>query len=122
MITGRVFRRRPTILLTIYGPNRQIDGLEALVDTGFTGYLALPNETVLALGMPFASYFDAGLADGSRVAVNVHEGTVLWHGVQQTVLVLATGREPVLGMSLIYGSRLTLEGVDGGTLTLEELP
>jgi hypothetical protein len=82
VITGRVSRRRPTVLLSVYGPNGQIDGLETLVD----------------------------------------KGTVLWHGVQQTVLILATGRVPLLGMALVYGSRLTLGGVDDGALLLEELP
>jgi hypothetical protein len=35
---------------------------------------------------------------------------------------LASGHEPLAGMSLIYGSRLTLDGVDGGSLTIDELP
>lgn len=122
MITGRVFRRRPTILLTIFGPNGQIDDLEVIVDTGFSGSLALPPGDVAALGLPFANYYDAGLADGSRVRIAVHEATGIWHGARQTVLVLATGKRALLGMSLIYGSRLTLDGADGGNVTLEPLP
>jgi clan AA aspartic protease len=122
VITGHVFHRQPTVFLTIYDPSGQHDDVEAIVDTGFTGYLTLPQDDVVALALPFVSYYNAGLADGSRVRLDVHEATVLWHGVQQTVLVLATGYEPLMGMSLIYGSRLTLEGVDGGTVILEELP
>jgi clan AA aspartic protease len=122
VITGRVFRRRPTVLLSVFGPNGQIDDLEVIVDTGFTGYLALPPSDVAALGLPLSNYYDAGLADGSRVRVAVHEATITWHGGSQAVLVMATGKRALLGMSLIYGSRLTLDGEDGGALTLEELP
>ena len=69
MITGRVFRRRPTVLLTVFGPNKQIDDIEVIVDTGFSGSLALPPGDVATLGLPFANYYDAGLADGSRLRV-----------------------------------------------------
>jgi hypothetical protein len=32
----------------------------------------------------------------------------LWHGIQQSIFLLATGHELLVGMSLIYASRLTL--------------
>ena len=122
MIIGRVFRRRPTVLLTVFGPNKQIDDIEVIVDTGFSGSLALPPGDVATLGLPFANYYDAGLADGSRLRIAVHEATIIWHGSRRTVLVMATGKRALLGMSLIEGSRLTLDGADGGTVTLEPLP
>ncbi len=122
MITGRVFRRRPTVLLTVFGPNKQIDDIEVIVDTGFSGSLALPPGDVATLGLPFANYYDAGLADGSRLRIAVHEATIIWHGSRRTVLVMATGKRALVGMSLIYGSRLILDGQDGGALALEELP
>jgi len=122
VITGRVFRRRPTVLLTVFGPNKQIDDIEVIVDTGFSGSLALPPGDVATLGLPFANYYDAGLADGSRLRIAVHEATIIWHGSRRTVLVMATGKRALLGMSLIEGSRLTLDGADGGTVTLEPLP
>ncbi len=121
MISGRVLHHQSTILLTIYGPSKQLN-IEAVVDTGFTDFLTLPLAQVTALGLAFVRYDSVVLGDGSTVAMPVHEAMVLWHGVRQTVFVLATGHEPVLGMSLIYGSRLTLDGEDGGALTLEELP
>ncbi len=99
-----------------------IPDVETVVDTGFTDFLTLPLAQVVALGLAFVRYESVVLGDGSTVAIPVHEAMVLWHGARQPVFVLATGHESVVGMSLIYGSRLTLEGEDGGALTLEELP
>jgi clan AA aspartic protease len=121
VISGRVLYYQSTILLTVYGPSKQLDAV-TVVDTGFTGFLTLPLAQVTALGLAFVRYDSVVLGDGSTVAMPIHEAEVLWHAARQTVFVLATGHEPVVGMSLIYGSRLTLDGEDGGALTLEELP
>jgi clan AA aspartic protease len=121
MMTGEVFNRRPTIRLIIHGPSGQQEEFETVVDTGFTGYLSLPPGEVLALGLPFVSYYDAQVATGAVVRLTVHEATISWHGRLRTIFVIATGVEALLGMSLIYGSRLLLEGRDGGDLVLDEL-
>jgi clan AA aspartic protease len=121
VIFGRVLHHQSTIQLAIYSPSKQLD-VEAIIDTGFTGFLTLPLAQVTALGLAFVRYESVVLGDGSTVAVPVHQAEVLWHGARQAVFVLATGHEPVVGMSLVYGSRLTLDGEDGGALTLEELP
>lgn len=121
MILGRVLQYRSTIPLTICGPATQLT-VDAVVDTGFTGFLTLPLTAVATLGLVPITYDTVILGDGSTVATPVHQAEVLWHGARQTVFALATGREPLVGMSLIYGSRLTLDGEDGGALTLEELP
>lgn len=122
MITGTVLQRWPTVIITVSSPTGLQSDIEALVDTGFTGYLTLPISTVTALGLPFRSYYTAGLADGSSVRLSLYEAIVLWHGAQRSAFVLATGRQPLLGMSLIYGSRLSLDRADGGAVILDELP
>ena len=48
--------------------------------------------------------------------VAANRGAVLSLNVQ----VLATDGDAVLGMSLLYGCRVTLEIVDGGVITIEE--
>jgi clan AA aspartic protease len=121
VIVGQVLHYQSTIPLTIYGPGRQLD-TEAVVDTGFTGFIALPLAQVSALGLTLVRYDNVVLGDGSSVAMPVYEAVVRWHGAHHTVFVLSMGYEPLVGMSLIYGSRLTLDGEDGGVLTLEELP
>jgi predicted aspartyl protease len=52
------------------------------VDTGFSGHLTLPPHVVATLRLPFVSYYSAGLADGSRVRIQLHEAAVVWHDTQ----------------------------------------
>jgi clan AA aspartic protease len=122
VITGRVLHHRPTLVVAVVGPDGAPRDFEAIVDTGFTGHLTLPAQAVATLRLPFVSYYTAGLADGSRVRIPLHEAAVVWHGAQRTVPVLVTGNRPLIGMSLIYGSRLTLEGIHDGVLNLDLLP
>lgn len=44
----------------------------------------------------------------------------MWHGRQKEVLVSKVEGEPLVG-SLLHGSRLTVDVVEGGSATIEEL-
>ena len=46
---------------------------------------------------------------------------VLWHGQEQDVLALQADGGPLIGMSLLYGSRLVLEVIDNGDVTIDSL-
>ncbi len=47
---------------------------------------------------------------------------VLWYGQEREVLVLQADGGPLVGMSLLYGSRVMLEVVDNGDVTIDPLP
>ena len=65
MIHGTVNAyREATILLRVYGPQRQELDIEAVVDTGFDGSLSLPQDSVALLGLPFRRRGRVFLADG----------------------------------------------------------
>jgi predicted aspartyl protease len=50
MITGRVTAlREATVDLTVTGPNQRRQGMDAVLDTGFNGFLTRPNDVVRAL-------------------------------------------------------------------------
>ncbi len=95
--------------------------VEALIDTGFTGFLSLPLSTITALGLPW--YFrDVGtLGDGSEVIFEMYKATVIWDGQTQVIDVAASEAEPLVGMSLLYGFKVQIEAVEGGTVTIEAL-
>ena len=46
---------------------------------------------------------------------------VLWHGQEQDVLALQADSGPLIGMSLLYGSRLVLEVMDNSNVTIDSL-
>ncbi len=52
--------------------------VEAVVDTGYTGFLTLPPDLIAALRLPFRRRSSAVLGDGRVAFFNVHEATILW--------------------------------------------
>ena len=77
MMTGVVTAAREAVLqVHVQGPAGQTT-LEAVLDTGFTGFLTLPMAVVMTLGLPFAGTARATLSDGSEVAIGVFAATVV---------------------------------------------
>jgi len=99
-------------------PKQMVD---ALIDTGFTGFLSLPLSMINSLGLPW-HFRDVGtLGDGSEVIFDMYRATVIWDGQPQIVDVAASEADPLLGMSLLYGFKLQIEAVEGGTVVIETL-
>jgi clan AA aspartic protease len=123
VITGIITAdREATLSLTVRGPAGQEQEVAAVIDTGFNGMLTLAPSLVAALSLVYHSQARATLGDGSTVALRKYEGSILWHGAVRDVIVLEAAGGPLVGMSLLYGSRVTLDVVDGGPVTVEALP
>ena len=100
------------------GPKITID---ALIDTGFTSFLALPRSTIESLGLPW-HFSDVGtLGDGSEVIFEVYTGHIIWDGAIQIIDVVASEAMPLIGMSLLYGFKLQVEAIEGGIVTIETI-
>ncbi|MGH9854688.1 MAG: clan AA aspartic protease [Blastocatellia bacterium] len=122
MITGKVTtNREATIGVEVSGAGPLAQQVEAVIDTGFNGYLTLPNHLISLLNLPFAGNRSATLGDGSAVVLDVYFATVSWHGQDRDVLTLQAEGGALVGMSLLYGSRLSLEVVDDGDVVIEPL-
>ena len=67
-----------TIQLFVIGPKGQRELIEAIVDTGFDGWLSLPYSLVNELELPWQGLGQALLADGSECDYDIHDGTVVW--------------------------------------------
>jgi clan AA aspartic protease len=95
--------------------------VEAVIDTGFTGFLSLPLSIIESLGLPWI-FRDVGtLGDGSEVIFEMYRATVIWDGQAQIVDVAASDADPLVGMSLLYGFKLQIEAVEGGLVTIEAM-
>jgi clan AA aspartic protease len=122
MMQGFVNQRCEAIIRVAVGSaNSPKQMIEAVIDTGFTGFLSLPPSIITALGLPW--YFrDVGtLGDGSEVIFDMYKAIVIWDGQTQVIDVAASEAEPLVGMSLLYGFKLQIEAVEGGTVTIEAL-
>ena len=122
MIAGTVNADRESVIrLAILDANGQVHKRDALVDTGFNGWLSLPPSFIIALGLLPQRSGRAILADGSETLFDVYETAVLWDGQPLTISVYELDAEPLLGMSLMYGYELVLPVIDGATFTLRRI-
>ena len=122
MITGKIVdNQEATIELEIVSVN-YTEKVEALIDTGFTGELTLPSDLIERFGLPRIGELPITLGDGQIVDVEMYLAIVLWHGEERIVQALCTDGKPLIGMSLLYGNRLTLDVVTDGEVSIESLP
>ncbi len=120
MITGAVNAdREAVVMLRVRGPSGQEQDVQAVVDTGFTGFLTLPPSIVAALSLVRISRGRAILANGAEALFNIYRGTVLWDGQPRIVETEEAETDPLIGMSLLYGCTLQIQATDGGTVTIE---
>ena len=120
MITGIYTRdREARVRLQVLGSKHNSRQIEAIIDTGFTGYLTLPSATISSLGLGWRGREQAVLADGSLQQFDVYAGRVRWGTQIRTVEVDACNYEPLIGMSLIEGHELRIQAVEGGLVTIE---
>lgn len=104
------------------GPTGRTITVKVVVDTGFTNALALPSTDIEQLELPWVGDSDAQLADGTVTSVAVFSGEVMWDGVSRQVSIVSIEGEPLVGMNLMKGYRLTVDVVDGGLVRLENMP
>ena len=123
MIEGEVTPgRRGVIRLRVSRPGGPSEEIQAAIDTGFTGFLALPTDTIARLELNLAGARRGRLADGNLILMNLYLANVLWDGLLRRVQVLETGGPCLVGVSLLYGYVLTFEAIDGGHVIIEKLP
>ena len=106
------------VSLSLQGAESQTRDIEAVVDTGYTGFLTLPPALVAELGLPFAYVGRAFLANDDEVEFDVHHVTVLWDGQPRQVRAAATGSTPLVGMLLLAGYDLNIQVRDGGRVVI----
>lgn len=128
MINGKVHRLNvdivtgePRVNLTvsnIFEPDRTL-AISAIVDTGNAFHLTLPPERIRQLDLPRQGYRIAGLADGSAVHLPAYAGAVLWDDQNRAILIIESDTEPLLGMAMLWGSRLVIDAWEDGDVAIE---
>ena len=123
MIEGTVNENyEATIRLTLRGVARREEReIEAIIDTGFTGYLTLPTALIDRLALSWKGRSQALIADGSVHVFDEYIGTVLWNGQDRMVEVAAADTTPLVGMGLLRGHGLRVDVVENGEVKIEEL-
>lgn len=120
MIEGVVNASYEAVIdLLLRGPVGQTTVVEAVIDTGYTGFLALPMDLVSELGLTYKSSGGAFLADGSEVSFGVYDGEVIWETQPRHIEIDATGDTPLVGMLMLDSHSLYVEVEDGGRVIIQ---
>lgn len=82
------------ITLSLSHPTGRTLEVEAVIDTGYNGFLTLPAELVADMALPFVGPSRATLANGAVETFDVYEATILWDGQSRDIEADATGGIP----------------------------
>ena len=122
MMQGVVNHRgEATISLVVSNTNRQTQLINAVIDTGYTGFLSLPREIIVTLNLSWTGIDRGTLGDGSEVIFQVYAATIIWDGQYQNIPVNEAETDPLVGMSLLYGYDLYIRTLEGGIVTIKAI-
>src|SRR5262249_31640695 len=93
--------------------------VEAVVDTGFNGFLTLRPSIITRLALQWLYRDEGTLADGSVELFDVYAGTILWHGVARTIEIDAVNAESLIGMRLLRQNDVHFEVIEGGKVLIK---
>jgi len=123
MIPGVVNGNLEAIVrLVVRGSGGQEQEIEAVIDTGFNGFLTLSPALVRQLGLLHIGQSRALLANGQEELLDLYEVTLLWDGQWRTVETDAADTDALAGMSLLYRYSVYVEAVEGGQIVIAALP
>ena len=114
-------RREATLPLVIGNSSGKREVTNAVIDTGFDGFLSLQSEIIIRLGLPWTISNSATLGDGSEIVFDFYTGTVIWDGQYREIDIAESETEPLLGMAMLYGYRLQVDAVESGIVKIEIL-
>ena len=58
---------------------------------------------------------------GSETLLDLYIAIVIWDGQYREIYIAESETEPLLGMSLLYGYRLQVDTIEGGSVKVESL-
>ena len=110
-----------TLRLVVSNESKQRQVIDAVIDTGFTGFLTLPLTVINSLNLRLYSREEGTLGDGSACIFDVYSGLVIWDGEYRYIDVNAAETDPLVGMSLLYSYRMQLDVIEGGIVVIQSL-
>jgi clan AA aspartic protease len=114
MITGVVTDHREAVIrLRVHGPAGQDQEIEAIIDTGFDGWLSLPSSIVAQLQLDLAPAGSCVFGGRPRERFDIYEATLDWDGEVRRIPVDEAETVPLVGMSLLEGHELCSQARSG---------
>jgi clan AA aspartic protease len=121
MMQGRVNQRCEATLSIAVKNGETTQMVDAVIDTGFSGFLTLPSDTISTLGFSWEGRDVATLGDGTFCTFEVYIGLVIWDGQYREIYINESETVPLIGMQLLRGYDLRIQAIEGGLVTIEAL-
>lgn len=94
--------------------------IQAVVDTGFSGYLCLAERCVDQVDMTFEFAEPYELANGEVIVKDVFRGSIVFNGRELEVdLILTASQDTLIGASLLKDHKLSID-YPGGSVRIEQ--
>ena len=121
MIQGRVNQSCEAILPIVVKNGVATQLVDAVIDTGFSGFLTLPSDMISTLGLSWEGRDVATLGDGTSCTFDVYIGLVIWDGEYREIYINESETIPLIGMQLLRGYDLRIQAIEDGLVTIEAL-
>ena len=110
------------ITVAVAGPSMEFWEVEAVIDTGFSGWLTLPEVAVRELDLQIYGRRRVRIADNRVTWMLTYRAVVQWQGRQIDILVHQTENpRPLLGTAMLEHCRLTVDMQEGGPVAVTPL-
>ena len=105
--------------IDIFDQRGRLRRVEAIVDTGFDYFLALPVQLVQSLGLAWVGRRRMRVATEQMERFESFAAEVWWFGARRPVYVLQTQSEILIGTHLLWESQLTVQFWEGGSVNVQ---
>lgn len=122
MTSGSVTNtRKPIVRLTILDSAGNRRTVPVIIDTGFTGELALPPRYISRLGLTITENYQGRPVTGEFISIPTGDAVVIWQNRRRGATFLQVDSEPLLGMQFLWNHHIAIDAVANGAVTLTPL-
>jgi clan AA aspartic protease len=122
MMYGSVNQNCEAVLPVVVKNDTRTQLVDAVIDTGFSGFLTLPFSIITTLDLTWKGRDVATLGDGTSCIFEVYIAAVIWDGQYRTIDINESETVPLVGMRLLRGYDLHIQTIEGGSVTIDALP
>lgn len=120
MILGKVNAfKQAVITLELRGAAGYVENVNAVIDTGYDGFLSVTPDIAARLQFPFIETRTYELGSGELFDFPIHDAALFWDGQSQMCECLVTHGGVLIGMSMLRGYTLFIDAIDGGVVNIE---
>ena len=110
------------ISVAVAGPGLEFREIEVVIDTGFSGWLTLPEVTIREMNLPAYRIQQMRIANNRTILMTTYRAVAQWQGRQIGILVYQTENpRPLLGTAMLEHCRLTVDMQEGGPVAVTPL-